>query len=266
VSVTTTTMPETSVVTPLTAAGDIGAITKRNLLRIMRTPQLLAFSTVQPVMFVLLFRYVFGGAIPIPGIRYVDYLMPGIFVQTTLFGGSSTAVGLAEDLRGGIIDRFRSLPMARSAVLAGRTFADLARNVLVVALMTVVGVLVGFRFHGGLLAGLAGLLLVLAFGYAFSWVFASVGLVVKDPETAQVAGFIPMFPLVFASSAFVPVRTMPGWMQGFANVQPVSVTVNAVRALTQGGPVFHWLWQSVAWTVGFIIVFVPVAVARYRKS
>jgi ABC transporter DrrB family efflux protein len=252
--------------TPAVAVGDIAAITKRNLLRIMRTPQLLTFSTIQPVMFVLLFRYVFGGAIPIPGIRYVDYLMPGIFVQTTLFGGGSTAVGLAEDLKGGIIDRFRSLPMARSAVLAGRTIADLARNVLVVVLMTTVGVAVGFRFHGGFIPGLVGLLLVLAFGYAFSWVYASVGLLVKDPETAQVAGFIPIFPLVFASSAFVPVRTLPGWLQAFANVQPVSVTVNAVRALTQGGPVFHWLWQSVLWTVGLIVVFIPVAVARYRKS
>ncbi len=192
--------------TPVIALGDIAAVTRRNLLRILRTPQLLVFSSIQPVMFVLLFRYVFGGAIPIPGFRYVDYLMPGIFVQTTLFGSAAAAVGLAQDLKGGIIDRFRSLPMARSAVLAGRTLADLGRNLFVTALMVTVGTLVGFRFHGGLVPGVAAIVLVLVFGYAFSWIFAATGLFVKDPETAQIAGFIPMFPLVFASSAFVPVQ------------------------------------------------------------
>jgi ABC-2 type transport system permease protein/oleandomycin transport system permease protein len=259
-------IPTAQAMTPRLALNDIAAITRRNLLRIMRTPQLLVFSTIQPVMFVLLFRYVFGGAIPIRGMAYVDYLMAGIFVQTTLFGGASTSVGLAEDLKSGIVDRFRSLPMARSAVLAGRTFADLARNVFVLLLMVAVGMLVGFRFHGGFIAGVAGLLLVLAFGYAFCWIFAAVGLAVKDPETAQVAGFIPLFPLVFASSAFVPVNSMPGWLQGFAHVQPVSVTINAVRALTEGGPVVHWLWQSVAWTVAILAVFVPLAVRQYRKT
>lgn len=251
--------------TPMVAAADAAAITKRNVLRLLRTPQLLAFSTIQPVMFVLLFRYVFGGAIPVRGFSYVDYLMPGIFVQTTLFGGAGTAVGLSQDLQGGIVDRFKSLPMARSAVLAGRTFADLVRNVGVLFLMVVVGMLVGFRFHGGFLGGAAAMALVLAFGYAFSWVFAVVGLMVKDPETAQVAGFIPLFPFVFASSAFVPVSTMPSWLQGFANVQPVSVTVNAVRALTEGGQTWHWVWQSVAWTVAILAVFIPLAVRRYRK-
>ena len=253
--------------TPAVAAGDIAAITKRNVLRLLRTPQLLAFSTIQPVMFVLLFRYVFGGAIPVRGFAYpyVDYLMAGIFVQTTLFGGSGTAVGLAQDLKGGIVDRFKSLPMARSAVLAGRTLADLVRNVGVLFLMLVVGTLVGFRFHAGIVGGLAALLLVLAFGYSFSWVFAVVGLIVKDPETAQVAGFIPLFPFIFASSAFVPVKTMPSWLQGFANVQPVSVTINAVRGLTEGGPTFHWVWQSVAWTIAILAVFIPLAVRQYRK-
>ncbi|HEX4541431.1 MAG TPA: ABC transporter permease [Acidimicrobiales bacterium] len=252
-------------VTPLVAVSDIAAIAKRNLLHIARTPQLLVFSTIQPVMFVLLFRYVFGGAIKTPGSSYVDFLMAGIFVQTTLFGGASTAVGLAEDLRGGIVDRFRSLPMARSAVLAGRTFADLARNVLVLALMVIVATGVGFRFHNGPVPDLGAMIVVLAFGYAFSWVFAYVGLVVKEPETAQVAGFIPLFPLVFASSAFVPVQSMPGWLQGFANVQPVSVTVNATRALTQGGPIYHWLWQMVLWTILILVVFIPLAVSRYRR-
>ena len=253
-------------ITPAVALRDIGGITKRNLLRIVRTPQLLLFSSVQPVMFVLLFRYVFGGAIHTPGTNYVDYLLPGIFVQTSLFGGGSTSVGLAEDLRGGIIDRFRSLPMARSAVLAGRTIADLVRNLLVVVLMVVVGVIVGFRFHGGPAGDVCGLLLVLLFGYAFSWVFATIGLVVKDPETAQVAGFLPLFPLIFASSAFVPVRSMPGWLQAFANVQPVSVTINAVRALVDGGPVEHWLWQSLVWTFAILVTFMFLAVRQYRNT
>ncbi|HEY1633938.1 MAG TPA: ABC transporter permease [Acidimicrobiales bacterium] len=252
-------------ITPLVAVGDIAAIAKRNLLHVARTPQLLVFSTIQPVMFVLLFRYVFGGAISTPGTTYVNYLMAGIFVQTTLFGGAQTAVGLAEDLRGGIVDRFRSLPMARSAVLAGRTFADLTRNVFVLLLMVIVATGVGFRFHNSPLPDFVAMLVVLAFGYAFSWVFAYVGMVVKEPETAQVAGFIPLFPLVFASSAFVPVATMPGWLQGFARVQPVSVTVNAVRALTEGGPIYHWLWQMVVWTGLILVVFVPLAVARYRR-
>lgn len=248
------------------ALGDVFAVTKRYLLHILRTPELLAFASIQPVMFVLLFRYVFGGAISTPGGSYVEYLLPGIFVQTSLFGGAATAVGLAEDLKGGIIDRFKSLPMARSAVLAGRTLADLARNLVVVLLMVSVGVLVGFRFHGSLLSNLAGLGLVLAFGYAFSWVFATVGLLVKDPEAANLAGFLPTFPFVFASSAFVPVSTMPSWLQAFAKVQPVSVTVDAARALLTGGPVHQWVWQSLLWTVGILIIFIPLAVRRYRQT
>ncbi len=244
---------------------DIAGITKRNLLRIYRTPRLLIFSSIQPIMFVLLFRYVFAGAIKIPHGLYVDYLMPGIFVQISIFGGSSTAVGLATDLQGGIVDRLRSLPMARSAVLAGRTLADLARNFLVLVLMVGVGVLVGFRFHGTAGSDIAGLGLVLLFGYAFSWVFATIGLMVKDPETAQIAGFLPLFPLVFASSAFVPVASMPGWLQAFAKVQPVSVTVDAVRALVSGTPAFHWVWQSLLWAVGFLGFFAVLAVNRYRK-
>ncbi len=252
-------------ITPRIALIDIGGITRRNLLRIIRTPRLLVFSSIQPVMFVLLFRYVFAGAIHAPGGSYVDYLMPGIFVQTALFGGASTAVGLATDLQGGMVDRFRSLPMARSAVLAGRTVADLVRNILVVLLMVIVGLLVGFRFHGTPWTDLGGVGMVLLFGYAFSWVFAAIGLIVKDPETAQVAGFLPLFPLVFASSAFVPVRSMPGWLQAFANVQPVSVTVNTVRSLVIGGPVEHWLWQSLVWAAGILAVFVVLAVRQYRR-
>ena len=244
---------------------DILGVTHRNLLHILRTPELLVFSSIQPIMFVLLFRYVFGGAIATPGGNYVDYLLPGIFVQTAMFGGASTAVGLAEDLKGGIVDRFRALPMARAAVLAGRTLADLVRNLLVVFLMVVVGLLVGFRFRGSVGADAAGLALVLLFGYAFSWVFAAVGLLAKDPESAQLAGFLPTFPLVFASSAFVPVKTMPGWLQAFANVQPVSVVINAVRDLVGGAPVGHWALDAILWIVGILAVFGFLAVRQYRR-
>ena len=252
--------------TPALAFSDTIGIAQRNLKRMARTPQLLFFSAVQPIMFVLLFRYVFGGSIRTPGTSYVNYLMPGIFVQVVLFGGAQTAVGLSTDLKEGVIDRFRTLPMARSAVLAGRTLADLVRNVFVVVLMVGVGVLVGFRFHGSPAADVGALLLVLAFGYAFSWVFAAVGLAVRDPETAQVAGFIPLFPLVFASSAFVPVANMPGWLQAFANHQPVSVTVSSTRALLSGTPAHQWLWQAVLWSLAIFAVFVIIAVRVYGRT
>jgi ABC-2 type transport system permease protein/oleandomycin transport system permease protein len=199
-------------------------------------------------------------------VPYVDYLIPGIFVQTTVFGAIGAAVGLATDLKSGLLERFRSLPMARSAVLAGRTTADLARNVFVASLMAVVGFAVGFRVHTNALAFLAGMLLVLLFGYVLSWVFATVGLAVGDPETAQAAAFPVMAPLVFASSAFVPVSTMPGWLQPFAEHQPVSVTASAVRALMIGGPTTSYLLQSLAWCAAILLVFVPVAVRRYRRT
>ena len=241
-------------------------VAKRNILRILRTPQLLVFATIQPVMFVLLFRYVFGGSIHVPGESYVDYLIPGIIVQTVVFGATTTAVGLSQDLSTGIIDRFRSLPMARSAVLAGRTLADLLRNVFVVALMVVVGELVGFRFHNGFLPGLAAVGVALLLGYSISWAFALVGLTVTDPETAQLAGFLPIFPLVFASSVFTPIASMPGWLQAFAKVQPITRAANTVRALTQGGPVAHNLLWTLVWSVGLTIVFASLAVRRYRRG
>jgi ABC transporter DrrB family efflux protein len=265
---TTVTRPTSAPVVPMTLAmafSDTIGITQRNLKRMLRTPQLLFFSAVQPVMFVLLFRYVFGGSIRTPGTNYINYLMPGIFVQVVLFGGAQTSVGLATDLNTGVIDRFRALPMARSAVLAGRTLADLVRNIFVVMLMVVVGLLVGFRFHGGGRDDILALVLILAFGYAFSWVFAAVGLAVRDPETAQVAGFIPLFPLVFASSAFVPVANMPGWLQAFANNQPVSLTVSAARALLTGTPTGHFFWQAVLWSLAILSIFVLIAVRRYAK-
>jgi ABC transporter DrrB family efflux protein len=244
---------------------DALVIARRNLTRIARTPQLLVFATIQPVMFVLLFRYVFGGAIHVPGISYVDYLIPGIIVQTVVFGATSTAVGLSEDMSKGIIDRFQSLPMSRSAVLAGRTIADLARNVFVVLLMIVVGIAVGFRFHNGFLPAVAAVFVALLLGYTLSWVFALIGLTVADPETAQLAGFLPIFPLVFASSVFTSTQSMPGWLQAFANVQPITRAANAVRALTEGGPVATNLIWTILWSIAILAVFAPLAVRRYRK-
>jgi ABC transporter DrrB family efflux protein len=248
----------------LAALRDTAVVTRRNLKRIARTPRLLAVSSIQPVMFVLLFRYVFGGAIHTPGGSYINYLVPAILLQATLFG-ATTAVAMSTDLAGGMIERFRSLPMARSAVLAGRALADIARSVSVVALVLLVSLLIGFRFHNGAAQALGALVLALAFGFAFIWLFALVGMLVKDPETAQLAGFLPIFPLIFASAAFVPVKTMPSWLQGFANVQPVSVTIDAIRALTEGGQVGHWLWQSLVWIVGLLLIVVPLAVRQYRK-
>jgi ABC-2 type transport system permease protein/oleandomycin transport system permease protein len=250
---------------------DTFVIAWRNLIRYIRLPQLLVFSTIQPIMFVLLFAFVFGGAIQVPNnIEYINYLIPGILIQTVLFGSTQTTVGLAEDLSKGMIDRFRSLPMARSAVLAGRTLADTVRNLLVVLLMIVVAMLIGFRFQNGLLSAVAAIAIVVAFGHAFSWISAFIGLITRDPETAQVAGTVWVFPLVFASSAFVPVQTMPEWLQAFAEVQPISVTVNAARYLTLGdiapGASVSDIWTALLWAAGIMIVFVPLSIWQYRRS
>lgn len=249
------------------AVRDILAVANRNLIAIRRVPQLLVFSTIQPVIFVLLFRYVFGGAVrSAPGIPYVDYLIPGIFIQTVVFGGINTAIGLAADVKSGLLERFRSLPMSRAAVLAGRTTADLARNVFVAALMAAVGFAVGFRVHTGPVPFLAGMGLVLLFGYVISWVFATVGIVVGDPESAQAASFPIMAPMVFASTAFVPLATMPGWLQGWAQHQPVSAASDAVRALMLGGETASYVRASLAWSAGILLVCVPLAVWRYRRA
>jgi ABC transporter DrrB family efflux protein len=249
------------------AVQDTMAITGRNLTTLYRVPQLLVFSTIQPVIFVLMFRYVFGGAVQIPGLTvpYVDYLMPGIFVQTVAFGAINTAVGLAEDLNKGLIERFRSLPMARSAVLAGRTMADLVRDVFVVALMCVVGFLVGWRIDTNVVAVLGGMVVLLLFAFALAWVFALVGMATKSAEAAQAASFPILAPLVFASSAFVSPETMPDWLQWFAEHQPLSITVDAVRACCIGGPTATPVLQSIAWSVAIVGVFAPIAVRRYRR-
>src|SRR6266542_1589459 len=211
------------------AVTDTAVVTGRNLRHFIRQPDLLVFSTIQPVLFVLLFVYVFGGAIgrSLPhGVTYVDFLLPGIFAQSVTFGASQTAVGLKEDLERGVVDRFRSMPMARSAVLAGRTVADLVRNIAIIGLMIAVGYLVGFRFLGGVAGAVACVAVVAAFGLALSWIFAFVALSVRGAETAQTAGFVVIFPLVFASSVFVPVSTFPDWLQAFAKINPVTVTAD----------------------------------------
>jgi ABC transporter DrrB family efflux protein len=243
-------------------------VSVRNMRHFTRQPQLLLFSTIQPIMFVLLFSYVFGGAIggSLPdGVSYKDFLLPGIFVQSTAFRATQTAIGLSEDMKRGVIDRFRSMPMARSAVLAGRTLADLVRTIFVIVLMTVVGYAIGFRFGEGPFEAVASILVVAAFGYALSWIFVYVGLIAKGPEAAQSAGFVAIFPLVFASSIFVPVDTMPDWLQAIANVSPVTATADAARALAIGGDVWSSLWQVLAWVGGILLVFVPLCVRKYRR-
>ncbi|MDX1689822.1 MAG: ABC transporter permease [Acidimicrobiia bacterium] len=264
--------------TPGSAARDIAVITRRNLLRNVRLPQVLLFSTVQPVMFLLLFNYVFGGAIgaaipPAPGGEYINWLIPGLLVQVAAFGAGQTAIGLTEDLDKGVIERFRSLPMARSAVLAGRTLADLIRNGFVILLMLAVGFLIGFRWQTNVVGMLAGLLVAMAFAYALSWVMGAIGLAVKNPEAAQSAVFLPVFPLVFASSVFVPTATMPGWLQAFADHQPVTVTVNAIRglvlgqgALESGQTTAGFVVQALLWSGAIIAVFAPLAVRIYRRT
>jgi ABC transporter DrrB family efflux protein len=248
---------------------DMVTMTWRNLLAYTRIPQALFFSTLQPIMFVLLFRYVFGGAIPIPyHVPYVDYMMPGIFVQTVMFGAVSTSVGLSEDLQKGLIERFRALPMARSAVLAGRTTADGLRNVLVVLIMTGVAYAVGFRMGSGVLNYIVGALILLAFAYSMSWGFAAIGLAAPNPETAQVMAFPVLMPLTFASTAFVPLQAMPGWLQAFARHQPVSVVVDGARSFMVGGPYHSSTSElyALAWIAGLLIVLVPVGVWKYRQT
>jgi ABC transporter DrrB family efflux protein len=254
----------TPTMTPALAMRDIAALTGRNLRHWIRQPQLVVFSTVQPVMFVLLFNYVFGGAIDIP--NYINFLLPGIYIQVVAFGTTQTAVGLAEDMSGGMVDRFRSLPMARSAVLAGRTAADTIRSLFVIALITLVGTLIGFRFQAGILAALGAFAVVVVFGYALSWVFANIGLAVSGAEAAQAAGFVWIFPLVFASSAFVPTETMPGWLRVFADNQPITRVVDAVRALVLGGPTAEAVAYALGWSALILAVAMPLAVRRFRRA
>ncbi len=248
------------------AVSDTLVLAWRNILRIPRAPDLLLSFTVQPIMFVLLFVYVFGGAINTPGYSYVDFLMPGIIAQTMSFGGFVTALSLADDLKKGLIDRFRSLPMARSAVLAGRTLADVGTNVVQLVVMLVVGVIVGFSFSASVIEIAAGVGLLLLFGYAFSWIFALFGLTASSPESAQAMGFIIIFPLTFVSSAFVPVESMPAGLEQIADLNPFTVVVDAMRALWLGAPAGNSVWGAFAWCLGLIAVFAPLSVSRYRRA
>jgi ABC-2 type transport system permease protein/oleandomycin transport system permease protein len=241
-------------------------IAERNLIRLPRAPELLLAFTVQPIMFVLLFRYVFGGAIRTPHFSYVDFLIPGIIVQNIAFGGFVTALGLNEDVHKGLIDRFRSLPMARAAVLAGRTISDIVTNALSMAILLITGVIIGFSFHTSVLNGIAGVGLLLLFGYAFSWFFAFVGLLTSTPESANSVAFIAVFPLTFISSAFVPVSSMPSVLKAFANVNPFTIVVDAMRHLWLGAPAHNSVWGAVVWSFVIIAAFSPLAVARYRRA
>jgi len=248
------------------AAADSLAVAKRNIIGMTRRPQLLAFATIQPVLFVLMFRYVFGGSIHVHGASYTNYLMAGIFVTTVLFGAQNTAIGMAEDLHNGLIERFRSLVMARSAVLTGRVLADALRNVFVIALMLGVGYLVGFRLHTNVaaLAAAAGMLLL--FGFAISWVTVLLGLAAKSAEAAGAAAVPLTVLLTFPSSAFVLTASLPGPLRAYADHQPLTAAVNAIRPLLLGGPTASHAIAAIIWCAGIAAVFAPLAVLRYRRA
>ncbi|MGE5286517.1 MAG: ABC transporter permease [Micromonosporaceae bacterium] len=249
------------------ALASIATITGRNLRRLIRVPTLLVLATVQPVLFVLLFTYAFGGAIHVPGVaHYIDYLLPGILVLAIGFGASQTGVAIAEDLNTGMIDRFRSLPITSGAVLVGRVAAEALRNLFVVVVMIAVGAAIGFRFHAGPAAALAAVALAVTAGVAFSWLNLLLGLVARDPESAGLAGLFPIIILFFTSSALVPVATMPGWLQAFAKANPITVITGALRALCLGGPTTRPAIEGAAWLLGLLAVTVPAAIASYRHA
>jgi ABC transporter DrrB family efflux protein len=249
------------------AVTDTLTITRRNLLIWMRVPAYLVFTVIQPVLFVLMFRYVFGGAIPV-SVRggYVNFLMPGIIAQTAAFATFGTAIALAIELKKGVIDRLRSMPMARSAVLAGRLVADTGRMTVTILIVLGVGFAVGFRFTNGWVPAIMMVVLAIVFGMAICCIAAYTGLAIGDEESVQAFGLIWLFPITFLSSAFVPIATMPGWLQAFANNQPVTYVIDTMRALALGGPVAANLWKSVAWLAGIFIVFLPLAVRAYRRA
>lgn len=246
---------------------DTWVIAKRNLYRYLRLPQLLFFSSIQPIIFLTLFNFVFGGAIgsEVPGGEYINYLLPGILVQTTLFGATNTGIGLAEDMGQGIIDRFRSLPMSRAAVMSGRTISDMIRNLVVMTIMLTTGFIYGFRFQNGFGHAALMIFIVLLFSFAFSWIAAFIGMTVKDSETAQIASFAMIFPLTFASAAFVPIQSMASWLQVFARNQPITFAVDAARELALGIPSNGAIWKLLIWIAGILIIFVPLSIWRYRS-
>jgi ABC transporter DrrB family efflux protein len=242
-------------------------------MRFLRTPQLLVLGTIQGAMFLLIFRYVFGGAIRLPGIAYVDFLVPGFITTGVLFTGMGAATAVAEDLEQGFVDRLRSLPIPRSSFLTGRALGDTAMQIWTLAVTIIIGFAVGFRIHGSAADGLAAFGLLVGFGFAFEWVFITLGLVAGNAQAAQGMALL-VFPLTFVSSAYVPVESMPGWLQAFAEHQPVTYMVDAVRALTLGPlaepllghPTSYFVIRSLLWTVAILAIFVPTAVARFRRS
>jgi ABC-2 type transport system permease protein len=256
--------------------GDGVTITKRNLLKLWRVPDVLVFSTLSPIMFVLLFAYIFGSAIDVPGVNYREFLMAGIFVQTVIFGATWTGASLAEDLQKGIIDRFRSLPMSRSAVLIGRTTADVGINLVTFVVMALTGLLVGWRVRGSALDAVFAVLLLLAFAYSISWVMAVVGLVVRTPEVVNNASFIVIFPLTFIANTFVPTRDLPEPIKWFAEHNPVSSVTQAARDLFGNTnpnypPPDVWAMQhpvaySLIWIALILVIFIPLAIAQYRRA
>lgn len=258
------------------ALGDGSVVAKRNLIKIKRVPDLLVFSTLSPIMFVLLFAYVFGSGIEVPGVSYKDFLMAGIFAQTVIFGSTITGAGLADDMQKGIIDRFRSLPMSRSAVLVGRTTSDLVNNVLVIVVMSVTGLLVGWRIHSSVLEALAGFLLLLVFAYALSWGMAIIGLMIRSTEIFNQASFMGIFPLTFIANTFVPTDNMPTVLKVVAEWNPVSALTQAARELfgntnpnippPDAWPLQHPVVASLGWTVIMLLIFVPLAIDRYKKA
>ena len=244
---------------------DSWEMVKRNLIHIKRTPELLLDVTLSPIMFVLLFSFVFGGAIEIPRDTYINFLMAGIFVQTIAFAGIYTGVLLANDLQKGMVDRFRSLPMSQSSVLTGRTLTDLLRAMLAIAIMWIVGMLVGFRPAGGVTGGLAAIGIMLLFGFALSWVGVAMGALARAPEALQGVIFAVVFPLTFVSSAFVPTDTMPDWLAWFADRQPMTLVTDAVRSLTLDGSGGPAAIPSIIWSVGILLVAFPLGIWLYNR-
>jgi ABC-2 type transport system permease protein len=258
------------------ALGDGAVIAKRNLIKIKRVPDLLVFSTLSPIMFVLLFAFIFGSAITVPGVNYREFLMAGIFAQTVVFGATITGASLAEDLQKGIIDRFRSLPMSASAVLVGRTAADVMNNVIVIIVMALTGLAVGWRIRSSPLEALGGIVLLLLFAYAISWVMAVVGLLVRTPEIVNNASFIVIFPLTFMANTFVPLDNFPAVIKTIAQWNPVSSVTQASRELfgntspqfpaAQVWPLQHPVAYTLLWVAGLLVVFVPLAVTQFRRA
>lgn len=244
---------------------DIIIMTRRDVLKYLRLPQLLVFNAVLNVVLLLLFNYVFGGAINTGGIQYIQYFLPGFLAQTVVFGSTQTSVGVAEDLSKGLIDRFRSLPMARSAFLTGRVLADALRYIILVVLIIAIGFAIGFRLENGVGPFVAGILLIILFGIALTWIGVFIGISVKDAETAQVAGFVWVFPIVFASSLYVPISSMPLWLQVFAKINPFTPMVDTIRALSLGTGVSTSLWQILVWDAVIILIFLPLALRRYKR-